>query len=207
MNIIVTCGPSYEPIDQVRRLTNFSTGRLGITLANHLTRAGHTVFCLKGVQATDPTPVQAHKLITFTTNDDLAEKLQALRRENIGVLFHAAALCDFKVQETATVAKIPTRGVEKLTLTLIPTIKILPRLRDWFPAARIVGWKYELNGGREDALKAAERQIQESRASSCILNGAAYGPGFALCLGNHNNEHVNSLEDLCRRLEQLAREP
>ena len=36
MNCIVTCGPTYEPLDEVRRLTNFSTGRLGTELANYL---------------------------------------------------------------------------------------------------------------------------------------------------------------------------
>ena len=37
MRCIVTAGPTYEPLDEVRRLTNFSTGRLGIELANFLT--------------------------------------------------------------------------------------------------------------------------------------------------------------------------
>jgi len=46
--VIVTCGPSYEPIDQVCRLTNSSTGELGVHLSNHLARAGFEVFCLKG---------------------------------------------------------------------------------------------------------------------------------------------------------------
>jgi phosphopantothenoylcysteine decarboxylase/phosphopantothenate--cysteine ligase len=41
MKVIVTCGPSYEPIDQVRRLTNFSTGELGVLLSDELARAGH----------------------------------------------------------------------------------------------------------------------------------------------------------------------
>jgi len=36
MNCIVTAGPTYEPLDDVRRLTNFSTGRLGTELANFL---------------------------------------------------------------------------------------------------------------------------------------------------------------------------
>src|ERR1051325_4556117 len=97
MNIIVTCGPSYELIDQVRRITNFSTGRLGITLANAFTDAGHRVFCLKGEQATDSTPIRAEKIITFSTNNDVAAKLQQLAPEKIGAIFHAAALCDFKV--------------------------------------------------------------------------------------------------------------
>jgi phosphopantothenate---cysteine ligase (CTP) len=184
MNIIVTCGPSYEPIDQVRRITNFSTGRLGITLANALEDAGHRVFCLKGEQATDATPVRAHKLIPFSTNDDLAEKLGQLTGENIGAVFHAAALCDFKVAEVQNSsgealksAKFPTRG-DHLTLKLIPTTKVLPKLRGWFPDAKIVGWKYELVGTRDEAITKAMNQIIEAKTDACVLNGAAYGGGF-----------------------------
>ena len=56
MKVTVTCGPSYEPIDQVRRLTNFSTGELGVHLSNQLIRAGFGVFCFKGSGATYPGP-------------------------------------------------------------------------------------------------------------------------------------------------------
>jgi phosphopantothenoylcysteine synthetase/decarboxylase len=187
MNIIVTCGPSYEPIDQVRRITNFSTGRLGITLANALTDAGHRVFCLKGEQATDATPVRAQKTIAFSTNDDLAAKLQQLSPENIGAIFHTAALCDFKVisvQNAAgqkiTSAKFPTRG-NPVTLNLAPTTKVLPQLRGWFPTAKIVGWKYELTGSRDEAFAKAFEQIRASKTDACVLNGTAYGAGFAFC--------------------------
>ena len=48
MKIIVTTGPSFEPIDEVRRITNFSTGELGVLLANSFAQAGAEVFCLKG---------------------------------------------------------------------------------------------------------------------------------------------------------------
>jgi phosphopantothenate---cysteine ligase (CTP) len=187
MNILITCGPSYEPIDQVRRITNFSTGRLGITLANTFADAGHRVICLKGEQSTDPTPLRAHQTIPFTTNDDLAQKLQQLTSENIDAIFHTAALCDFKVasvqnpagQKIAS-AKFPTRG-ENLTLTLAPTTKVLPKLRHWFPNAKIVGWKYELTGARDEAVAKALAQIAEASTNACVLNGAAYGPGYLLC--------------------------
>ena len=51
MNCIVTAGPAYEPLDDVRRLTNFSTGRLGTELANYLAARGHNVHLLLGEQA------------------------------------------------------------------------------------------------------------------------------------------------------------
>ena len=51
MNCIVTAGPTFEPLDQVRRLTNMSTGRLGTELANFLTAQGHTVGLAQRMEA------------------------------------------------------------------------------------------------------------------------------------------------------------
>jgi phosphopantothenoylcysteine synthetase/decarboxylase len=188
MKIIVTCGPSYEPIDGARRMTNMSTGKLGVTLANCLTDAGHEVVCLKGEGATCPDPLRGASVRTFTTNDDFADQLHALSETFEGdVVLHAAALCDFRVARVVTSdgdagasKKISTRAGEVM-LVLAPTLKVLPKLRLWFPRAIIVGWKYELAGTREDAFAAAWQQLRECDSDACVLNGAAYGRGFAVC--------------------------
>jgi hypothetical protein len=67
MKVIVTCGPSHEPIDGARRMTNMSTGKLGVTLANVLADAGHEVICLKGEGSTFPGAVRAARTETFGT--------------------------------------------------------------------------------------------------------------------------------------------
>src|SRR5262245_7915491 len=88
MKIVVTCGPSYEPIDQARRLTNFSTGTLGAALSNALVDAGHEVICLRGVNSTCPAPIRTPQLRPFTTNEDLAEQLEKISRlERIEAIF------------------------------------------------------------------------------------------------------------------------
>ena len=183
MRVIVTCGPSYEPIDQVRRLTNFSTGELGLVLSAALARAGHTVLCLKGESATAQVAAAGAKIVTFSTNEDLLQKLEA-EAGAADAIFHAAALCDYRVKQVRAAdgtsldaAKIPTRSGE-LTLTLEPTVKVLPRLRAIFPKAKIVGWKYELDGTRDHALVLAARQIAECHTDACVVNGAAWGAGF-----------------------------
>jgi phosphopantothenoylcysteine synthetase/decarboxylase len=188
MKIIITCGPSYEPIDGARRLTNMSTGRLGITLANAFTDAGHEVVCLKGEGATCADRLPAASVRSFTTNDNLAGQLRALSEHFMAdAVLHAAALCDFKLARVVTAEgdagvskKISTRAGE-VTLVLAPTLKLLPKLRGWFPHAIIVGWKYELVGTRADAFAAAWRQLRECDINACVLNGAAYGEGFAIC--------------------------
>jgi phosphopantothenoylcysteine synthetase/decarboxylase len=185
MKVIVTCGPSYEPVDQVRRLTNFSTGELGILLANRLARDGVEVLCLKGEAATTSLTLDTDRAIPFSTNAHLHELLTTIaQREQISAVFHAAALCDFKVRqvldakgEELNFAKISSRA-GLLQLTLEPAPKLIGELRALFPKAFLIGWKYEVNGTREDALAKAREQIAENQTNTCVVNGAAYGKGF-----------------------------
>ena len=74
-------------------------------------------------------------------------------------------------------AKLPSRAGE-LTLTLEPAVKLLPELRALFPAAKITGWKYELDGDRDDAMARAREQLTACRTDACVVNGSAWGAGF-----------------------------
>jgi phosphopantothenoylcysteine synthetase/decarboxylase len=188
MKVIVTCGPSYEPIDQVRRLTNFSTGELGVLLSNELAHAGHEVFCLKGSGATAVGPVQPCHVTPFNTNDDLLALLtQTAAQHEIGAVFQVAALCDYKVKQVVDgqgqncdSPKIASRS-GSLTIALEPATKVIAQTRRIFPASRLVGWKYELAGTRDEALAKARRQIEENRLDACVVNGSAFGAGFGFC--------------------------
>ena len=200
MKLIVTTGPSYEPIDEVRRITNFSTGELGVLLSNALAAGGHEVFCLKGVSATHPGPLDArvHPL-PFTTNDDLLEQITGLAgQHDLGALLHIAALADYKVKSVRDergapqdAAKIESRS-GTLTLELEPARKVLAALRPLLPQARLIGWKYELNGTRADALGKAWKQLRENGTDACVVNGRAYGTGFGFCTPP---DHVEELVD------------
>jgi phosphopantothenate---cysteine ligase (CTP) len=188
MKVVVTCGPASEPIDEVRRITNFSTGELGALLSTKLARSGHEVFCFKGYGAVYSGPGSECHVSQFTTNDDLLHLLKQTAAANeIGVVFHAAALCDYKVSavrddhgETCDSPKIASRA-GALTLELVPSTKVISRLREIFPYSLIVGWKYELVGTRSDVMMKASRQLTDNRTDICVLNGRAYGEGFGIC--------------------------
>lgn len=179
---VVTCGPASAPIDSVRRITNFATGEIGAILSLAFLKAGWEVICLRGEGSTYPAP-EGVDVPVFSTNDSLAALFKSLPAAP-SAIFHAAALCDFQVSSIeggANRKKISTRdGV--LTLHLEPAPKILPRLREWFPSAFIVGWKYELDGDRPAALAKGAAQIRECRTDACVVNGAAYGEGFGILL-------------------------
>ena len=179
---VVTCGPASAPIDSVRRITNYATGEIGSILSQALQEAGWEVICLRGEGSTFPAPAGIDVRM-FSTNDSLAALFQSLPAAP-NAIFHAAALCDFQVasiEGAAGMKKIPTRD-GALTLHLEPAPKILPRLREWFPGAFIVGWKYELDGDRSAVLAKGAAQIRECRTDACVVNGAAYGEGFGILL-------------------------
>ncbi len=179
---VVTCGPASAPIDSVRRITNFATGEIGSILSQALKEAGWEVICLRGEGSTFPAPAGIDVRV-FSTNDSLAALFQSLAAAP-NAIFHAAALCDFQVasiEGAEGMKKIPTRD-GALTLHLEPAPKILPRLREWFPGAFIVGWKYELDGDRSAALAKAATQIRECLTDACVVNGVAYGEGFGILL-------------------------
>ncbi|NDG73190.1 MAG: hypothetical protein EBY32_18190 [Proteobacteria bacterium] len=187
---VVTCGPASAPIDSVRRITNFATGEIGAILSLALLEAGWDVICLRGEGSTFPAP-EGVDVRMFSTNDSLAALFQSLAAAP-NAIFHAAALCDFQVADIeggAEMKKIPTRD-GALTLHLDPAPKILPRLRECFPRAFIVGWKYELDGDRFAALAKGASQIHECRTDACVVNGAAYGEGFGILLPNETLTEV-----------------
>ncbi len=199
MKIIITCGPSYEPIDGMRRITNASTGELGLMLAERLSADGHDVTVLKGAMAVSQHPCGTARVVSFSTNDDLLEKLRPLSADAI---FHAAALCDFRVKGARIAGKIPT-SAGNLTLTLEPTTKVLPQLRTLFPVAQIFGWKFEVDGTRDAVLAKALSQLHDCQTDRCVVNGSAWGSGFGVVRGDGSVVEIASRPELCDCLAKL----
>ncbi|MSU58881.1 MAG: DNA/pantothenate metabolism flavoprotein domain protein [Pedosphaera sp.] len=215
MHCVVTAGPTYETMDNVRRLTNFSTGRLGTELASFLTVRGHEVTLLIGEQATHSGERKAKRVEPFTTTADLLKKLRAASKQKNNAVFHAAAVSDFmfgkiwlrspsgELTEIKS-GKISTR-LGTLMAELVPTPKIIAGLRQLFPRARLVGWKFEVDGGRAGVLRAAGEQLRDCRTDACVANGPAYGEGFGFVTGAGRCAHLANPPALYDALEKFVR--
>ena len=213
MNCVVTAGPTYEPLDEVRRLTNFSTGGLGSELANYLVERGHTVTLLLGYYALFRGEQNAQRVETFTTTADLKSQLRALAGASVHAVLHAAAVSDYtfgKVWERGADGELVERTGKKiatqrgtLLAELKPTPKIIRELRDWFPQAHLVGWKFEVDGDRLAAIAEAAAQIASCATNACVANGPAYGPGFGLVTGPKACEHLADGGALYQALARL----
>ena len=188
MRCYVTAGPTWEPLDQARRLTNFSTGSLGGELANALAAAGHEVTLFLSETAVWRSPLAVVSVRSFSTTQSLWDAIQARAEAGSVAFFHAAAVSDFaagaKFRGTGEGPRQPelsgkpsTQG-GTLWVELVPTPKILAQLRTWFPAGFLTGWKYEVEGGPQSALGRGEEQLLRSRTDACVVNGPAWGEGF-----------------------------
>jgi phosphopantothenoylcysteine synthetase/decarboxylase len=211
MRIVITSGPSYEPIDKVRRLSNSSTGELGTLLAEGFAEAGHSVLCFRGVASTFAAPMHPVEVVPFATNNDLAACLQNVpAREEVTMVFHAAALCDFRIKEITDENgnalpgnKISSRAGD-LKLTLEPAPKLIASLRKLFPASILVGWKFEMDGTMADVVAKGRKQIDECLTDACVLNGHAYGSGFGVISRAGEQTHLPDKATLCRFLIDWA---
>ncbi len=209
MKILITTGPSTVPIDEMRVLTNISSGRTGTALSHYFKQKGHDVICLRGKQSTAEMPPKGVHVIEFKDNGHLLENLKDLSiRYSPDAILHSAALSDFVFDHATDSSgnrlegrKISSR-LGSIHLILKPAPKILPQLRTLWPDSMIVGWKYELDGSHDDAILAGIRQVEESRTNFVVINGGAYGRGFGICDHQKQLDHCADLLILAQRLEQ-----
>jgi phosphopantothenoylcysteine synthetase/decarboxylase len=154
---------------------------------------------------------------TFTTTADLRKKLKNLSAssaKSMDAIFHAAAVSDFAFGKkllrspSGELTEIRSKKFSTregaLFAELVPTPKIIGELRGWFPAAKIVGWKFEAEGKRADAIRVAERQIKDCSTDACVTNGAAYGEGFGL-VTRRAQRHLAAAGKLFEALEKFVR--
>jgi phosphopantothenoylcysteine decarboxylase/phosphopantothenate--cysteine ligase len=114
--MLITAGPTHEPLDAVRYIANRSSGRMGIALAEAARDAGWTVTLLLGPVAL--VPPAGVGTVSFESSADLARLLEQ-HFPTCDVLIMAAAVADYRPQP-AREAKLPRRG-EPLLLKLEPT--------------------------------------------------------------------------------------
>lgn len=140
MRILITAGPTREPIDAVRVLSNRSSGRMGIALAADATARGHDVTLLLGQGAT-AVPADGLDPVWFDSTHDLATLLAA-HAPACELLIMAAAVSDF-IPERAAKGKLDRRdGVRSLSLSPAPDLLagVAKRRR---AGQRIVGFALE----------------------------------------------------------------
>lgn len=163
MRFLVTAGPTREPIDPVRFLSNRSSGKMGYAVAAAARDAGHAVTLISGpVAIAPPAAVNVVRVITA------AEMFDAVHAHIAAtdVLVMCAAVADFTPARAAT-QKIKKDARAQFVLELVPTRDILSSLRD-IPPPRplIVGFAAET----ENVAEFARKKLREKNCDLIVAN-------------------------------------
>ena len=150
--LLVTAGPTREPIDPVRYISNRSSGKMGYGLASAALRRGAEVTLVSG--PTTLTPPPGAIFVPVQTAEEMREAvLQHLDRATI--VIKAAAVADYRAKQTAS-TKI--KGKRDLTLELTPNADILAEVAARRKNAFVVGFAAETNDVAANAREKLERK-------------------------------------------------
>ncbi|MEZ6183671.1 MAG: phosphopantothenoylcysteine decarboxylase [Planctomycetota bacterium] len=172
LTAVVTFGGTSEPLDDVRVLTNRSSGRFGAAIVRALAAAGVEVTALGSPQALaalragGPLPPGCHPL-EFETTADLEGRLRALADAPPTLLLMAAAVSDYRPPRHA--GKLRS-DQERLVLELERTPKLLAGLRAALPETFLVGFKLLSGVPQAELVAVAARQAQENQLDLTVAN-------------------------------------
>ena len=161
MRILITAGPTREYLDDVRYLSNASSGRMGYALAAAAIACGHEVVLVTG--PVEITPPNGCDVRSVQTTDEMRNACEAAFPECDGVIA-AAAVCDYKPLHRVTGKIAKTGG--PITIEMIETDDVLAGLGRQKGNRWIVGFALEASNSHENAL-------QKLRAKNCdvvVLN-------------------------------------
>lgn len=177
--VVVSAGPTREPIDPVRFITNRSTGKQGLAVAQAALDAGAEVTLIAG-PACEQVPYGA-KLIRVQTTQEMGEAVLA-QAEGADALFMVAAVADFKPRTTAErKIKKSDNADEYLRIELEKTLDILVAVKDkrkatGFPKV-VLGFAAETH----DAANYGNEKLQRKGLDFIAINDVtAEGAGFAV---------------------------
>jgi phosphopantothenoylcysteine decarboxylase/phosphopantothenate--cysteine ligase len=181
-HIVVTAGPTYEPIDPVRFIGNRSSGLQGFAIAQAAVRAGARVTLVRGpVSLADPDGVTVARVET-------ARQMRERVREALpaDVFVGAAAVADWRVEDVGSQKlKKGARGAPLLKLVENPDILAEVGQGENRPAV-VVGFAAET----ENVIENAQRKLARKRCDLIVANSVAEGAG--VFGGAENEVHVVS---------------
>ena len=183
--VLITAGPTLEPIDPVRFISNHSSGKMGYRLAEEAKRLGASVCLISG--PSNETLIETGiDLVSVRTSDQM-EKEVMNRYQNSDIVIMAAAISDYTPKSYSN-KKIKKESESKVfTIDLKKTNDILYNLGKLKKDQLLIGFALENN----NEIKNAKKKLKEKNLDIIVLNslndeGAAFG---------HDTNKVTIIDD------------
>jgi len=195
IKILITAGPTYEPIDDVRYIGNYSSGKMGFQLAKAASLRGAEVTLITGPVSLE-TPRNVNRK-NIQTSDEMLSAVKKIYK-NFNYIIMSAAVADFKPKEFHK-GKIKKENTDNYSIELERTTDILEFLGQNKKSFKLAGFALET----ENEIENANRKLKNKNLDLIVLNnpheeGAGFGTDTNIATLIDNNQNVQKLEKMSK---------
>lgn len=165
MKILITAGPTWVKIDQVRILTTVFTGRTGLYLAEQFKKHGDDVTLVINPHCLGE--ISGFRIINFNYFNDFKEKItQDLKKNKYDAIIHSAAVSDYNLKKPF-IGKVAS-GKSGLTIKLTPAEKIIKIMKRLAKKSFLVQFKLEIK--QKGLIDKAYKSLKENKSDIVVAN-------------------------------------
>ncbi len=168
--IIVTAGATIEEIDPIRIITNKSSGKMGIYIAEEASKMGADVTLIRG--RTDIEPSARLNDVRIESVNDMLRELRRYCKQS-DVIIHAAAVSDFSIDKKFS-RKIKSEK-DKLVLRLRKNKKIIDEIKKINKRVTLIGFKAEFKVSEKQLVNRAYSMLKRTKADFVVANDVSKG--------------------------------
>lgn len=227
--IVITAGGTSERIDNVRKITNTATGKLGMTIANEFLKNEDTfIYYICTKESFKPTSERV-KIIEIESTMDLKREVEnVLTTESIDYFIHSMAVSDYMKDYATTMDRIKytiehnddideafrhieviegnklSSSMDSLVIVLRPTPKIISLIKKLSPKTFLVGFKLLDGVDKEELIEVAKNLRDKNKCDLVVANDLS-----TIREGNHtayiidtkdNIEEASGKEDIAKKI-------
>lgn len=226
MKIIITAGGTSEKIDDVRTITNSSTGRLGFAIGrNFAEKYGENIekiYYLHGLRAAYPEHEKVEPIAIGGVMDLKTELEELLTSEKIDAVIHAMAVSDYIVNEVTTLDKIRgtedpdnkadlsgnkiSSDIDDLVIHMKKSPKVIGHIKKWAPDTKLVGFKLLSSVPHEELIDVGYHLLEKNDCDFVMANdlseiGKDYHRGYLI----HKDKTYDTMETNEEIADMIAR--
>lgn len=228
--IVITAGGTSEKIDNVRKITNSSSGKLGLTIANHLLKENDDLIIYYICSKNSLRPLDKRiKIIEIDDTINLKKEIEnLLLNEKIDYFIHSMAVSDYMTDYVTTIERIKasiknTSNLEEafsnieiingnkissyednLVIVLKQTPKIISIIKDLSPQTYLVGFKLLDGVSKEELISVAKKLRDKNKCDLVVANDLATirnGEHIAYIIDKNNEiEESHGKDDIAKKL-------
>lgn len=164
--VLISAGPTVEFIDPIRVITNQSSGRTGILLAQEFVSTGAKVTLIYGPG--NELPPKGTKVVRVETSREMLQAVRHEMKEKFDIVILAAAVSDYTVERpsrTKTKSDSPS-----ITLRMKKVPKIIDEIKKIQRDVFLVGFKAEANVPKKKLVDLSRKKLEDSRADMIVAN-------------------------------------